>query len=391
MERPTVRYSAPHPLVGVYQRKDSPFFWMLCERPGQKPLVRSTKVPIAARSVAARNEQRRAAEDVYRAQMTDLARQRHDLPLADPTVTTFAKYAAWWTEHQLPRRRRSERDALALKHLRAWFDRVDLTVITRATVQEYITHRLAAKKKASTVNREVDVLKIMLRDAIPAYLKASPLAGMKKLRTVPPPKRVLTPAEETRLLAQLPARDRVFYIVAVDTLVRLQNVIDLRWSEVKAQHLELADSKTGPYRVPLSVRAKQALGSLPREGVYCFPHRHTAKNMRDVRNAVGRLLKRACARCVPPIPYGRGIGVTFHTATRATGATRMLRAGVDPRTVQAVGNWKDFRAMQEYLQPDSAHLRAAVNTIAPRKRHVIGFGKKRGSAGTRAHRRAMTV
>lgn len=350
--------------MGIYIRRDSPFYWCLCERPHQKPLIFSTKIPIAAHSAEARTEQRRSAEDVYRAKMTDLARQRHDLPLLDPETVTFTKYADWWEKHHLPTRRRQDRDALALKHLRGWFGPMELIAVDRSMVQEYITARRSKGKTNSTINREVDVLKIMLRDAVPVYLKTSPLAGMKKLRTIKPPKRVLTRDEETRLLAELPVRDRAFYIVAVDTLIRLQNVIDLRWSEVKRNHLELSDSKTGPYKVPLSTRARKALDTLPKSGVYVFPHRHTAKNPRDVRNAIGRLLKRACARCDPPIPYGRGVGVTFHTATRATGATRMLRAGFDPRTVQQVGNWKDFRAMQEYLQPDSAHLQAAVNSIA---------------------------
>ncbi len=143
---------------------------------------------------------------------------------------------------------------------------------------------------------------------------------------------------------------------------------DLRWDDVSPTHITLRDSKTGPYQVPLAHRAKAALKALPRKGAYVFPHRRQAKTERDRRGAVRLMLRRACTRA--KLPYGRTMGgVTFHTATRASGATRMLRAGVDPRTVQAVGNWHDFRSMQEYLQTDDRLMRQAVNTIGADSKH----------------------
>lgn len=350
--------------MAVYTRRDSPFYWLLLERPGQAAIREATKIPIAAPSTMQRKLLKDQAQEAYNVRMTELARVAYALPaMPGTTTTTFATYATWFTAHHVKHRRGAERDGYALKRLRAFFRDTDLTAITRARVQEYITARLMAAS-ASTVNREIDVLKGMLREAVPRYLQASPLVGMKKLRTITPPGRIVEADEEARLLAAFrrPA-DRVFYLVAVDTLIRLLNVINLRWAEVKRGYLDLGDSKTGAYRVPLSDRAAKALASLPRSSVYVFPHRRGAKKARDNRGTLRRLLQRACKRA--NIPYGRGQGVTFHTATRATGATRMLRAGKDPRTVQAVGNWKDFRSMQRYLHPDTEHMREAVNAIAP--------------------------
>lgn len=351
--------------MGVYVRPDSSFYWMLLERPNQRPLREPTGISHDAATTIGRRLQRQRADDIYRARMADLARARYDLPPEEPVTIAFDAYATWFDEHHISKRRGAERDRYALTQLKKFFGTVDLTAIDRPRVQEYITARLK-KVSANTVNREVDVLKGMLREAVPKYLKASPLAGTKKLRVVPIKKRVLSAEDEARVLEQLPKRDRALYIVAVDTLIRLSNVVNLKWSEVKRTHLELEDSKTGPYTVPLSDRARAALAALPKKGTYCFPHRRTAKKDRDVRGAIRRLLERACERCDPPIPYGRANGgVTFHTATRATGATRMLRAGVDPKTVQRVGNWKSLEQMGAYLQTDDALMQAAVNTIAP--------------------------
>ena len=350
--------------MGVYIRTDSKFFWMLLERPGKKPLLESTKIPHDAYSAILRRQQRQDAEDVYRARMGDLARQRHGLPAK--RTTTFHKHADWYETHILPTHRGHEREREILKPLRAAFGDRDLASLTADALREYATIRTAAKATASTINREIDLLKSILKAAVPQWLLASPLAGVKRLRTVPRQKRLLAPDEETRLLAELAPRDQAFLIVALDTLARLSNIINLKWSEVRTTHLALEDSKTGPYQVPLSTRAKAALKGIPKDGEYVFPHRRVAETERDRRGAVRQLLKRACARCVPKIPYGRAVvGITFHTATRATGATRMLRAGHDPKTVQAVGHWASLEQMGEYLQTDQQLMRNAVNSITP--------------------------
>lgn len=357
--------------MGIYQRKDSPFYWMLLERPHLSPLYESTKIPVQARSADLRKQLKQDALDVYAARMGDLARTRHELPAHDPTTIAFSAYALWYTTNVIARHRGAERERGILKHLQTFFGPRDLTAIDRTRATEYMTWRAntkvrGEKVKPRTINREVALLKTMLQIAVPKYLKVSPLVWMKLLRTVKPKKRILARDEEDRLLAQLSPADRALWVVAVDTLIRLSNVLNLRRTEFTGTHLSLEDSKTGPYDVPLSARARAALEALPDTGEYFFPHRRVAKLARDRRGVIRRLLQRACARCSPPIPYGRAVaGITFHTATRATGATRMLQAGHDPKTVQEIGNWASLEQMGEYLQTDALRKRAAVESIGP--------------------------
>jgi integrase len=352
--------------MGVYVRTDSPFYWLLLERPAPlKSIKEATKILIDAADALGRKEQRRLAEEAYRVRMNALARANYDLPVDQKTIG-FTTHAEWFEKHHLPRRKGASREREILTRLKAHFKEKDLSTFTRQTAQEYITDRLAQQKRPvtpNTVNREVDVLKAVLRAAVPKYLSVNPLLGMPRLKAQRPKKgRTLTPAEERRLLTKLAPADRALFIVAIDTLMRLSNVINLQWSEVKRGRLELTDSKTGPYTVALSTRAQEALVALPKDGPYCFPNRRKAKTPRDQRSAIRGMLKRACKAA--RVPYGRGIGgVTFHTATRATGATRMLRSGVDLRTVQQIGNWSDIRSAQSYFEADRRVERRAVNTI----------------------------
>jgi hypothetical protein len=355
--------------MGVYRRADSKYWWMLLEHSGEK---RSTGVLRAASTIEQQKEQRTAAEDIYRAAMTKLAKAAHDLPTGPAETIAFDAYADWYQAHTLKKQKGYARALELLPPLRAFFGAVDLTAIDAALVSEYETARLTAPigttgrtVKWNTVNREVDLLKAMLRDAVPKYLKASPLAGRKKLKGAKIVKRVIrTAEEERRLLATMSRRDQAFYLTAVDSMMRLINLIHLRRDEDKGTHFDLMDSKTGPYQAPITARVRAALDALPKDSPYYFPHRRTAKTERDRRGAVRRWLQRRCKDA--GIPYGRAIGgVTFHTATRGTGATRLLRAGVDPKTVMGAGNWKDVRSMMDYAELDAERVSAAVNAHAP--------------------------
>ncbi len=175
---------------------------------------------------------------------------------------------------------------------------------------------------------------------------------------------MLSPEDEQAVLAHLEPDDRALFVVAIDTLVRLGDVLDLKREHKRSDELVIEDSKTGCYTVPLSKQARAALDSLPGRGPYYFGHRRTAENPQNWPRAVRTMFARACKRA--GVPYGRGaMRVTWHTTTRASGATRMLQRGVDPATVQQIGHWADLKVMSTYLQTNDARKRDAVERIAP--------------------------
>jgi hypothetical protein len=233
-----------------------------------------------------------------------------------------------------------------------------LTVIDPARVREYQTWRLdtgtriAAKRRTkartvypseSTVNREVDLLKAILQSAVPKHLTVSPIYGMKRLRTTTPRRRLMTDDEEARLLAVMAADDKALFLIARDSLVRLSDVLDVKWTDRRGTTIWIADPKTGGgFEAPLSARTRAALKHVTRgKSPYIFARRRAGETARARRAVVRKMLERYCHRTTPKIPYGRDRGgLTFHWATRRTGATRMLVGGVDPGTVQKVGHWK---------------------------------------------------
>lgn len=350
--------------MGVYSRPDSPYWWIyLPTAPAGQRKVK-TAVLVGATSVE-RRDNKRQAEQVYAQRMTELAARIHRLPSAKVGIK-FAAYATTYAKDVLAHQKGEERALWALKVLRAHFDASPLDTIDQDAVRAYITLR---RKTCAprTVNREVDVLKAMLRDAAPKYLEVSPLVGMKKLHAETPARRLLQPAEEQRLLAVGDETDRALLILGIDTLMRLGDLLDLQRSDQRGIWLTVRAPKGGAaYEVPLSKRAVKALKAIPHLGPYFFHEFRHAENPRDWRSAVRQRLAYLCKRA--GLPYGRKAnGVTFHWATRRTGATRLLVKRRQPVTiVQRIGNWKKPDVLLEiYAEAQRGDLLSAVGQVVP--------------------------
>lgn len=321
--------------MGVFTRADSPDYWLWLETTRQKE---KTDIKIGT-TTAQRHDSRKLADDRYHQRMNQIAARLYKLPSAIPELR-FRKYAETYAVDVIPHHKGADRELELLKTLCAFFDGDLVSTIDAERVREYMTARRKAVA-AVTVNREVDLLKGMLRDAVPKYLNASPIVGLKRLKTVTPRRRLLSRAEEAQLLRVGDRQDRALLIVGIDTLIRLGDLLDLQRSDRQGVWLYVRDPKGGdPYEAALSPRAVKALDRLGPTGTHYFTKFRRAKKPRDWRSSVRQRLESLCE--VADVPYGKKVGgITFHWATRRTGATRLI---VDKRVpvpiVQQQGGWK---------------------------------------------------
>jgi len=350
--------------VGVYTRPDSPWWWLYLETapPGQRKV--KTKVRVGT-TTSQRHDSRLLALEIYHQRMHAIAARVHRLRVETPAIR-FDKYADLYARDVLPHHRGHEREAEILTVLRRGFSDELLQAIDRDRVRSWMTVR-RAEVSARTVNREVDLLKSMLRDAVPKYLEVSPIVGMKRLTVVPPKRRLMTPAEERKLLRELRPDDKAIVLMGLDTLARLGDILDLRREDDDGRWLYIRDPKDpsqgAPYRVPVSKRLRKALTQVEENGPFYFPRRRLAQTDRDRRNTIRQMLEYACERA--GLDYGRAKGgLTFHWATRRTGATRMIQRKVDLKTVQAIGHWKTADVVLDiYAEANPTKARAAVELV----------------------------
>lgn len=359
--------------MGVVTRADSKYFWLTLERAGRPPIREATRIVCKGLPPGQLKEHRRLAEQVYHARMADLARQRVGLPV-ERDRATFRYFAAWYLKHVTPTKRSAVRERSAIRRLQKHFGGWLLERIDVDAAREYLTTRAKAVT-AATANRELDVLKSMLTAAVPKYLPANPLRGMKRLRAVRAAPPVLSHEDEARLLAVLQPADQALVIAALDTLVRLADLAKLKWAQDHGDHLEIHDPKAAPYVVPVSTRLRAALDALERRSPYVFAqHARTAQGPPSAAK-VTQMFRFGCYAA--GLHYGRPDGLTWH-ALRHTGATRALAAGASVRDLMALGGWRDMKSMARYTRPTGVD-RALVDRMS-RARSV------HGASGTRQKR-----
>ncbi len=151
-------------------------------------------------------------------------------------------------------------DRIAPARVRRWFDAFSRTAPVNA-------------------NRGLDLLRQIMNFAIArGHASANPTAGIQPNRR-PALTRFLSCEEIARLHRALDGQARRSNRQQADVIrlllltgCRRGEIVRLRWSEVQGDMLMLADSKTGPRKVPLNSQARRILERQPRAGSpFVFP------------------------------------------------------------------------------------------------------------------------
>jgi len=332
----------------------------------------STQIPVTAKTKALTKENKLAAEAIASRLRLEYRLNRYGLT-TEPTgeAPTFRAFAEEWeTQWGAVQRGYEGRVSYRVKALIAQFGDYRIDQLTPDVVVKWRTARLKAKVSAGTINRDVDELKSILAKGVPRYYVDSPLRRMPRLKAAPATATTLSPEHEKTILEGLDPEDKAIFLVALDSLVRLGDVLALKWEDVAGGMARVRYSKSGKaYAVPLSKRAQAAVEALrpaqvdPQGWVFVSACETSASEKQRTDSYIARL-RRLCKKL--NVPYGRRKGgVTFHAATRHTGATRLVEAGVDLRTVQEIGGWATMAMLSRYVHPATETLRAAVEKIGP--------------------------
>jgi len=269
-------------------------------------------------------------------------------------------------DHIMNSRRNWKSDEYRLKKLMEFFKDVELEQISRSMVEKLRDSRHKAGNSGSTVNRYLALLKKLFNFAIEeGYLEQNPMRGIRfhsERDTIKD--RILTEAEEPRLLRESSDRLRPVVKTALHSGMRLGEILTLRWVNVNFSKRKIKVEKTKsrkarfiPVNLTLFDELKRLENEAGRDG-WVFP-------FKNVRTA----FENACRRA--------GIKkLTFHDLRRTFG-TRLLEKGVDIVTIQKLYGHSSVLVTQRYLHPDDEVSREAVELLSekpveePKNRQIL--------------------
>lgn len=207
-----------------------------------------------------------------------------------------------------------------------------------------------ASNAPATINRRIAYLKsIYSRACRDGLLESNPLASkrVKMLREAPAKERILSPEEETRLLAAMKTRLRLAATIALHTGLRISELCERRREDVRKDILTIPEAKGGGVqRVRLNPVALGAVRELlaSHDSEWLLP----SNQGRVVRRVLAQQLARACSAA--------GVrGVSWHTF-RHTFVSRLVLQGENLLVVQQLARHKSLQMTLRYahLAPDQS-------------------------------------
>lgn len=228
--------------------------------------------------------------------------------------------------------------------------------ITPQVIEKYKVERLK-EVSSSTVNRGLATLKSLFNRAIDweEYDGLNPVKKVKFLKEPNHRLRFLEKEEIVNLIDSSPEHLKPIVIVAVNTGMRLGEILNLKWKDVdlKREVLYLYNTKSGKKReIPLNTQVKDTLISIQNdknEYVFC---REDGSRVIDIRKPFFTALKRSGI-----------IDFRFHDL-RHTAASHLVMAGVDLNTVRELLGHSSLEMTLRYAHLSPNHKKRAVDVLS---------------------------
>jgi integrase len=267
---------------------------------------------------------RREAEKFYALRISEIERGVY----AKPVKTTISEFGEKYLEYAKANKRSWMRDQQIIEHLNRFFGATVLCDIGPLSIERYKLQRIQSVSPA-TVNREIALLKHLfnMAERWGLYRGRNPVRDVKFLAEDNLQFRFLSGAEEETLLGACSPYLEDLVLFAINTGLRLNEILNLRWEEVDLDNgvvKMLVQKNRRMLEVPLNEKALAVVKGWHglRKCEYVFYNPETGGQWKDLWLG----LQKACRKA--------GINdVTWHTF-RHTFASRLTRAGADLVTVK---------------------------------------------------------
>jgi integrase len=245
-------------------------------------------------------------------------------------------------------------------HLR-WLDRflngVTLDAINRGVLDKIMAARMAEGVRNSSVNRVMEVVRVVLRKA--AY-EWEWLDRVPRVRMLPEAKRRIrwiTQDEAGRLIAALPEHLAAMVRFSLETGLRRANVTGLEWSQV-----DLA--RRTAWIHPDQAKARKAIAVPLSAAAVIVIREQIGKHLTHVFSYRGHSVTQVNTKAWRSVLERVGISEFRWHDLRHTWASWHVQAGTPLHVLQELGGWECVEMVRKYAHLSSEHLAVYVDRLS---------------------------
>jgi integrase len=282
------------------------------------------------------------------------------LPGEDKTFEEMME--KYMREHSVPKKSSSKRDETSLLHLNPFFGEYRLTQIAPSRINQYKVKRREEGSTPATINRELALMKHAFSLAVREWewVTDNPVKKVSMEKENNKRDRWLISEEEKKLLEESPMWLREIILFALNTGMRLGEILSLTWNAVdfSRRTATVLNSKKSERRtIPLNEAALEVLkGRAKVRSLKCdlvfYNENHARFDYSNLEKAFHSALAKANIQ-----------DFRFHDL-RHCFATKLVQRGVDLYKVQLLLGHKTPLMTQRYAHHYPESLRSGVELLA---------------------------
>jgi len=328
--------------MSLYQRKDSPYWWVKLSVLGQKPIQQSTGT---TNKQEAKEYEAKRLNEIWLETRLGIAPKHY----WEEAVVRYLDEM----QHNKSRDCDIRHFRWLAKHLEGKY----LNDINRTLIERVTTARKKVGASNATVNRCMGVVSRVLRKAAFEWEWLDKAVKVRKLPENKIRVRFITYDEATRLISELPEHLAAMAKFSLATGLRKSNVTGLQWSQVDLANRRAwihADQAKGgkAIPVPLSSEAIEVLrGERFKHATHVFTYRGKTVNQINTKAWRAALVR---------------AGITnfrWHDL-RHTWASWHVQNGTPLAVLKELGGWADYDMVQKYAHLSSDHLAEYVERVS---------------------------
>lgn len=268
----------------------------------------------------------------------------------------FSEIIARYELEITPEKKSAAREVSRLKCLNMHFGELILSNITPTRIALFRDLRLSMGLSGSTIIKDINTLSHIIdiaRKEWGYYLPSNPTKLVRKPKSAASRIRRLSSEEEKHLLkvAKKSKSLMMYHIVifAIETGMRLGEIINLEWGDISKSVAHIYESKNGESReVPLSKKALLTINKLPKH----FASKKIFwkwKTTSGFQSSWQRLIKSS------------GISNLHFHDLRHEAISRLFEKGLNPIEVSAISGHKSMQVLKRYTHIKSSYLLERIN------------------------------